>query len=326
MSWDFPRELETWGPRLEPAPAVSPEAAREYCRLLAATHYENFPVVTRLLPRRLHQHFFNVYAFCRWADDLGDEVGDRERSRELLGWWRGELRACYDGQTRHPVFVALRETVGEFGIPCQPFEDLVSAFEQDQWKHTYETFDELRDYCRRSADPVGRIVLHLFRAVDDENTALSDSICTGLQLANFWQDVARDAAIGRKYLPEEDCRRFGYTAEEYGHKSSTDNFRKLLAFEIARARDFLEAGRPLVDRLPRAFQIDMELFVRGGLCILRKIETLGYRVWETRPKVTRWDLCKLFAGAWCRQAGRRLGLVAPRAIPERGARSERVSP
>lgn len=312
MKWDFRHELDEWGPDGRQTGPASPQFAREYCRNLARTHYENFPVVTRLLPEELHQHFFNVYAFCRWSDDLGDEIGDPARSRELLGWWSRELAGCYAGDVRHPVFVALRETVSEFDIPRRPFDDLISAFDQDQVKTRYETFDELRDYCRRSADPVGRIVLYLMRSATDENFVYADSVCTGLQLANFWQDVRRDDAIGRKYLPAEDCRRFGYSDEEFSLKESTESFRKLLRFEVGRAREFLEAGRPLVGRLPRAFQMDMELFIRGGLCILKRIEKIGYCVWERRPKVTKGDLVRLFVTSWLRQLGRRCGLIRHR--------------
>ena len=181
-----------WGPRATHCPPPTPAEAAAYCRRLATTHYENFPVVSWLLPRRMHQHFYNIYAYCRWADDLGDEVGDVAQSLELLGWWREELTSCFEDRPRHPVFVALGPTIHEFGIPVEPFGDLISAFEQDQSVHEYETFEQLTDYCRRSANPVGRLVLYLCRQATSENFVWSDSICTGLQLANFWQDVARE--------------------------------------------------------------------------------------------------------------------------------------
>jgi squalene synthase HpnC len=296
---DFESQLQAWGPQSN-APAPSLTEANAYCRRLATTHYENFPVVSWLLPRDLHQHFFNVYSYCRWADDLGDEPKDPNRARELLAWWRHELDACYQGDCRHPVFVALKETIHEFAIPIDPFRDLLSAFEQDQSVRDYSTFDQLRDYCRRSADPVGRLVLYLCRQHRAETVAWSDSICTGLQLANFWQDVARDADIGRCYLPREDRERFGYTDADLAGRVTNPAFQELMTFEVQRARDFLLNGLPLVPALPKNIRIDIDLFARGGLCILGKIQAQQYRVWEKRPKVKKWDLLRLFVGSWWR--------------------------
>jgi squalene synthase HpnC len=293
----FQEDLARFGPERAHSAGVAPSEARNYCRKLATTHYENFPVVSCFLPRNLHQHFYNVYAYCRWADDLGDEVGDPARSLELLGWWRDELDACYAGQATHPVFVALRETIAEFGIPRTPFADLISAFEQDQRVTGFATFEELRDYCRRSADPVGRLVLHLCRQATEENFRWSDSVCTGLQLANFWQDVARDADIGRSYLPEEDCRQFGYSTEDQQGRVTNEAFLKLMRFEVERAGEFLrpwrDASRPELKAFPFRVQVDLELFSRGGEKILDRIAAIGYRVWDSRPVVTRGDLLKL---------------------------------
>ncbi len=294
---DFPHQLQTWGPQSSSAVPTLAEAER-YCRDLAISHYENFPVVSWLLPRELHQHFFNVYAYCRWADDLGDETKDRQLATQLLTWWSSELDACYQGETRHPVFVALRPTIEEFQLPVEPFRDLVSAFQQDQTVHEYATFTELRDYCRRSADPVGRLVLHLCRHHCVETVAWSDSICTGLQLANFWQDVSRDADIGRCYLPREDRERFGYSDTDLAGRVTNQAFLDLMAFEVRRAREFLIAGLPLIPVLPRKLRMDIDLFARGGLCILQKIEAQGYRVWTQRPKVSKSDVAQLLARAW----------------------------
>ncbi len=310
MAWDFSRQLEQWGPQANYKPA-SLAAAREYCREVTTRHYENFSVVSRLLPEELHPHFQSVYAFCRWSDDLGDEVAGHQESLDLLAWWRGELATCENGSPTHPVFVALLQTIREYQIPLEPFEDLISAFEQDQTKTEYETHAELRDYCRRSADPVGRIVLHLFREATPDNFELSDRICTGLQLANFWQDVARDYEIDRVYLPREDRDKFGYTDEQLNQKQSTPEFLELLKTEVDLARQYLLSGRPLVDRLPARFQVDIDLFVRGGLCILDRIEQIGYRTWETRPVVTKWDGVRLFLRAVMRKWGRRMRLVSP---------------
>ena len=212
----FAQDLQLYGPQKSAlALPLDRRTAEAYCRTLATSHYENFPMVSWLLPKGLHQHFYNIYAYCRWADDLGDEVGDTKKSLELLAWWRGEVEACFAGQLRHPVFVALKPTIDEFSIPREPFLDLISAFEQDQSICEYDTFEQLRDYCRRSADPVGRLVLSLCRENTDLNVVWSDSICTGLQLANFCQDVARDFAIGRIYLPRADYERFGYHREDF---------------------------------------------------------------------------------------------------------------
>lgn len=299
----FSRDLELWGPNSK-QPAPSQLEAEAYCRELATSHYENFPLVSWLLPKGLHQHFYNVYAYCRWADDLGDEVGDSARSLELLAWWRRELTACYAGQCQHPVFVALRGTIDQFSIPIQPFQDLISAFEQDQSVKEYETFDQLRDYCRRSADPVGRLVLHLCRAVSEQNFAWSDSICTGLQLANFWQDVNRDYDIGRIYLPREDYERFGYRREDFDAREMNPAFRGLMKFEVDRARQFLTNGLPLIPQLPGRLQVDIDLFARGGLRILERIESIDYKVWQTRPKVTKFDALQLLFGALWRRCWR----------------------
>ena len=301
----FEADLVRWGPGAAPGHPVPSDEAEAYCRRLATSHYENFSLVSWMLPRTLHQHFYNVYAYCRWADDLGDESGCRERALELLAWWRGELAACYAGRCGHPVFVALRNTIEAFAIPPQPFEDLISAFEQDQRVVRYETFEPLRDYCRRSADPVGRLVLRICGHDTPENVAWSDSICTGLQLANFWQDVARDLDIGRVYLPSEDRARFGYSNDDLQHRRTTPAFLELMRYEVERARRFLLEGLPLVPRLPGRLQIDIDLFVRGGLKILERIERIGYRVWDTRPKVSKWDAALLFVGCAARAAGRR---------------------
>ena len=302
---DFAAQLEQWGPAGEIDSPVSLHDAQTYCKQLATTHYENFSVVSWLLPKKLHQHFYNVYAYCRWSDDLGDEVGDPAKSLELLAWWRSELAACYAGECRHPVFVALRETIERFEIPAVPFEDLLSAFEQDQRVTDYETFDQLRDYCRRSADPVGRLVLYLCEQFDEQNAAWSDSICTGLQLANFWQDVARDFEIGRIYLPQEDRNRFGYTQADLEGRVTNAAFLDLMRFEVDRAREFLRAGLPLVPQLPGRLQVDIEMFARGGLKILERIERIGYRVWDERPVVTKLDAMRILSGCLMRGMARK---------------------
>ena len=298
------QQIDRWYPPPKDGKAEVPllDDARAYCRELATGHYENFPLVSWLLPPALHQHFYNVYAFCRWADDLGDEIGDRDRSLELLGWWRSELKACFAGEARHPVFVALRPTIDRFVIPIKPFDNLISAFEQDQTVVEYQSYEQLLDYCTRSADPVGRIVLYLCESVSEQNFAWSDSICTGLQLANFWQDVNRDLDIGRIYLPEQDRERFGVTREQLLNRETTDGFLQLMEFEVDRARSLLNAGLPLVEQLPGRLQVDIDLFARGGLRILDRIQSINYRVLDQRPVVTKRDAFGLLLAA----VGRRL--------------------
>ena len=243
----FEDDLRRFGPA---SSAVSREEAKAYCAKLTATHYENFSVVTWLTPREHRPAFQSIYAFCRWSDDLGDEVGDPARSLELLDWWRGELRAMYEGRARHPVMVALEETVARYEIPIDPFEALIDAFVQDQSVTEYLTYPQLADYCTRSANPVGHLVLHVAGAYSDENARLSDATCTALQLANFWQDVARDLAIGRIYLPREDRDRFGYPESDLRALRFTPAFAELMKFEVDRTRRLFEQGRLWLPRIP----------------------------------------------------------------------------
>lgn len=285
-----------WGPDAPPRP-VSLIEAREYCRRFTRRHSENFSVTTLPLPRRLMPHFQAVYAYCRWADDLGDETGGGAHALDLLRWWRNELRRCYDGQPRHPVIVALTETIGRFQIPVQPFLDLIYAFEQDQLVKRYSTYEQLSEYCRFSADPVGRLVLYLFECFDAPRAELADRICTALQLANFWQDVARDLTIGRVYLPEEDRRRFGYSDADLAARRFTPAFARLMRFEVERTRDLFYRGLPLVDLVPSEVRVDVDLFARGGLAVLGKIERLNYNVWRRRPRLAKWEKARLFLGA-----------------------------
>ncbi len=284
----FVAELQHLGPTAAYAPFPI-DRARAYCRHLARTHYENFSVATLLLPRRLTQHFHNVYAYCRWADDLGDETGGGAEALGLLAWWREELLRCYDGAPRHPVMVALQQTIRRFEIPAEPFLNLLTAFEQDQRVKRYETYDELLGYCVNSANPVGRLVLYLCECYDDMRAQLADLVCTGLQLANFWQDVARDFTIGRVYLPAADRRRFGYLDADLEARHFTPAFAELMRFEIERARTLLNGGLGLVPLMPPDVQMDIELFAHGGLAILRKIELIGYDVWQTRPALAKWE-------------------------------------
>jgi len=270
-----------------PERAPSPAEARAYCERLARTHYENFSVASWFLPRRLRQHFFNVYAYCRIADDLGDEVGDAAASLQLLDQWEAELDACYEGQPRHPVFVALAETVRVCEIPKQPFADLLRAFRQDQTVTRFPTFADVIAYCRYSANPVGHLVLHVCGYHDAERQALSDFTCSALQLANFWQDVSPDYAKGRIYLPLEDLARFGVTEEDIARQWNTPAFCEMMRFEVERAREWFQKGLPLIGRLDRELAVDIELFSRGGQEILNAIERQNYAVLGRRPAISK---------------------------------------
>jgi squalene synthase HpnC len=291
-------ELAIHGPGLAVRPEVSLGEARAYCRRLARRHYENFTVASWLLPAELRQHFCNVYAYCRWSDDLADETMGGAESLELLDWWQTELEKCYrGGAAGHPVFVALAETIREFEIPIEPLHDLLVAFRQDQTIARYETFEQLAGYCRNSANPVGRLVLYLGRSHDATRGALSDSICTGLQLANFWQDVARDYQRGRIYLPQESCRAAGYTEAMFARGEFNLQFRELLTGEVERAESFFEAGEPLVSLLPGELRIDVQLFIDGGRAILDAIRKIDYNVWRRRPVVSKWKKLGLLGHA-----------------------------
>jgi squalene synthase HpnC len=282
-----------------PAEAPTQAEAREYCRRLARTHYENFSVATWFLPQMLRQDFFNVYAYCRISDDLGDEVGDANASLRLLDQWKAELDACYDGSPRHPVFVALGETVRKCEIPKQTFVDLLTAFRQDQRVSRYSTFEDVLGYCRYSANPVGHLVLYLCGYRDAERQALSDFTCTALQLANFWQDVSADYARGRIYLPLEDLRRFGVCEQDISAQRNTSSFCDLMRFEVERAREWFRRGLPLIEKVDRELAIDIELFSRGGQEILNAIEAQGFNVLGRRPAISKPRKLALVAGvAW----------------------------
>jgi len=284
-----------------PERAPSLAEAQEYCRCLARSHYENFSVATWFLPGELRQHFYNVYAYCRISDDLGDEVGDSDVSLQLLDEWETELNACYDGHPRHPVFVALAETIRKFEIPKQEFADLLGAFRQDQNVSRYDTFNDLLGYCHYSANPVGHLVLYVCGYRDSERQRLSDYTCTALQLANFWQDVSADFAKGRIYLPLEDLRRFGVSEAGIRHGENTAAFREMLKFEVARAREWFEQGLPLIARVDRRLATDIELFSRGGQEVLNAIERQDYAVLGNRPLISKRRKLALVARAALRK-------------------------
>lgn len=276
--------------------------AEAYTRWLATHHYENFHLATFLLPRRLHQDFFNVYAFCRWADDLGDEIGDEAESERLLRWWESELDRMYRGDAQHPVYVALRVTASRHILPKEPFQDLIRAFLQDQRVHRYQTYEELLAYCRWSANPVGRLVLHLCGYSDEQRQRLSDATCTALQLANFWQDVSVDLAKGRLYLPLEALERHGCPEEDVLAGRATPAFRAALKEAVGAARRLFLEGLPLARMVNRRLSVDIELFSRGGMKVLDKIERLDYDVLSKRPSISRTERAWLLVATVARAA------------------------
>ena len=270
-----------------PEVAPSLDESREYCRRLARTHYENFSVATWFLPKKLRQDFLNVYAYCRISDDLGDEVGDATAALALLDEWQAELDACYAGTPRHPVFVALVETVRKFDIPKHEFSDLLIAFRQDQTVTRFETFADLLAYCRYSANPVGHLVLYLCGYHDAERQQLSDYTCTALQLANFWQDVTVDYSKGRIYLPLEDLRRYSVTENDLAQSCNTPAFCEMMEFEVKRAREWFHHGLPLIKKVDAQLAVDLELFSRGGQEILNAIERQRFAVLGRRPVISK---------------------------------------
>jgi squalene synthase HpnC len=250
-------------------------------------HYENFTVVSLLLPRQLKQHFYNIYAFCRHADDLADEVADKNESLRLLNALKADVHRMYTGTPEQLIMVACQQTVRQFGIPADPFLKLIDAFEQDQRISRYETYDQLVDYCTRSADPVGHLVLYLCGYSDPERQHLSNLTCTGLQLANFWQDVGNDLSRGRIYLPLEDLRRFGVPESDILTRHFTPAFADLMRFEVDRAEALFKQGEALLPLVGRRVRTDIALYGRGGQAILQSIRQIGYNTLEHRPKISR---------------------------------------
>ena len=296
----FAEDLERFGPQAVQTNPLTLRQSRRYCRRLAARHYENFTVVSRLLPGRLRQHVCNIYAYCRWADDLADETGDPKQSLALLAWWEAQLHDCYREKATHPVFMALSETIRKFDIPPEPFVDLLVAFRQDQRVTRYESREQVLEYCRYSANPVGRMILYLGDCYTSDRVRMADSICTGLQLTNFCQDVASDWDRNRIYLPQVVCRRFGYDEEMFARRECNDAFRQLLATHVEQAEGWLHEGQPLAAKMSLGLQTPVALFVQGGLAVLAAIRQRNYNVWKSRPTVSRIEKLRLLMRCWWR--------------------------
>jgi squalene synthase HpnC len=285
------------------------DRAYNYCERLARSHYENFPVGSSLIPKRLRKHFYSIYAFARIADDFADEgygQGYSERARlDLLDEWRRMLTESLAGRARHPVFVALAQTRAEFDLPAALFEDLISAFAQDVTVRRYESFNQLLDYCRRSANPIGRLILSLFGYRDDQRHRWSDDICTALQLANHWQDVAIDMDKDRIYLPLEDLSRFELTVDDLIGRHANDGVKRMMTFEVARARDMFARGKPLCTSVSGRLGLELRAVWLGGVRILERIEQNDYDVFGHRPVITSTDKIAILLTAASKGAFRR---------------------
>jgi len=303
-----------------PANGCAPAVAQAYTRRLATHHYENFNVASWLLPKELHQHFYNLYAYCRWADDLGDEIPEKERALELLDWWERELDACYEGKPAHPVFVALRETIVAKDVPKQPFADLLKAFRQDQVVKRYGTWEAVLDYCVYSANPVGRLVLYLCGYRDEQRQKLSDATCTALQLANFWQDVSRDLEKGRIYIPLDRAGAHSVSESDIVGRKFSQQYVALMKELIARTRELFEEGLPLSKKVRGKLSVDLEMFSRGGLAVLDAIEKMGYDTLNRRPKVSKGKQVRLLGRTIVAQVFERGSENRRGGFPREGAR------
>lgn len=261
--------------------------ARQYCRDLVQSHYENFHVASWFLPKRLRPHFHSIYSYCRVSDDLGDEVASPAQALALLDVWQEQLDACYRGEAKHPVFVALRETIRTCDIPKAPFADLLTAFRQDQTVTRYASMDAVLAYCRNSANPVGRLVLYVCGYRDAERFALSDETCSALQLANFWQDVREDFGRGRIYIPQDAMAAAGVNEELLARGVAIPAFRALMREQIDYTRAMFGRGAKLIAMVDRELSVDLDLFTRGGIEILRAIEARQYDVLSARPIISK---------------------------------------
>jgi len=282
------------------------DSSFKYCEQIAKGHYENFPVASLLLPKEKRKYVYAIYAFARAADDFADEEGiegGAAKRLALLDEWNGKLRDCYNGKVYDPIFIALAKTVEDNRIPIEPLENLLNAFRQDVVKQRYEKFDELLEYCRNSANPVGRLVLMIFGCHDEEFFKYSDKICTALQLTNFWQDIEVDLRKERVYLPEEDITKFGYSYKELELKQENESFRSLVKFEVERTKKIFDEGKKLIEMTAAAgkelkkLSKELKLTWNGGKTILKKIEEINYKVLNQRPSISGFDKIKIFIGS-----------------------------
>lgn len=300
MSSSFANDLRRYGPGSgRPAPDLT--VARGFCDRLIRSRSDRATTVAALLPRRVAPHVRAVEAWYCWAEGLSTGAGGGPRALELLAWWRDELRACYDRRPTHPVTVVLGETLERYDLPQRAFLDVLFALEQDQLVTRYATSDQLLDYCRHSANPLGQLALVLGRVRDDAASALADHVCTGLRLAKVCRDVAPDFDRGRIYVPEEDRKAFG-CSEDWTARRATPVFRELMRSQVERARDELYRGYPLVDHVPAALRVVVELTIEIGLADLRRLERHGFDAWTAPRAMSWWERARLTMWAIGRQA------------------------
>lgn len=290
-------DLKRYGPSSAPN-QLSLAECQAYCGALTRLHYENFSVASRLVPREMRQHLANVYAYCRWSDDLADETGDSELATSLLAWWRDQLEQCYRGQAVHPVFVALSQTIEKYELSQELFANLLDAFLQDQTTKRYENVEQLKEYCRGSADPVGRILLAMCNIDDPESLRQSDSVCTGLQIANFCQDIRVDSLRDRIYMPREIWSNFDVDEAMILSAKPNEKLKKALKYWCQCSHQHLSDGLLLVQTVPPWLARDLQLFVRGGLRILEEIRRSDYDVWSREIEVSRNTKLFLLFRAW----------------------------
>ncbi len=282
------------------------DEAFEYCDRLAANHYENFPVGSRFIPKKLRPYVHSIYAFARIADDFADEPDTLDNLRfALLENWEGQLLQCMWRTPQHPVFIALKETIHKFDLPVTLFQDLLMAFKMDVATKRRDRFEDLLTYCRYSANPIGRLVLLLFGHRDPELHALSDSICSALQLANFWQDIAVDYQKDRIYLPLEDMTKFGYREEDLKNRRHNEAFRNLMRHEIAQTRELFHRGHPLCNKVGRELRFELHLIWNGGMTILDRVERVDYNVFIHRPTLGLKDKITMVTKAAIARYGRK---------------------
>jgi len=273
------------------------ERAYAYCDDFVQAHHEIYPVASRFVPAAIRPHLMAVYAFARSADDFADEPAYEGRRSEALARWEDELNRAAHGEATHPVFVALADTMEQHDLPIPPFEDLLSSYRSDMDVRRYATFSALRSYTARSADPVGRLLLALFGYRQPELVRFADEISTALQLTNFWQDVAKDAARDHIYLPAEDLHFFGVTEADIKALKPTKAIRDLLRYEVARTRALYERGRPLLGMLGNDLKLELGLIWLVGTTILEKIESADYDVFTQRLAIGRRDKALIMAKA-----------------------------
>jgi squalene synthase HpnC len=272
----------------------SAEDGFRYCETIARSHYENFPVASHFVPKEMRKYVWTIYAFARIADDYADEPGFTLAERmDNLNQWEQYLDECYNGNPTHRVFAALAETVERFQIPFELFQNLLTAFRADVTVKRYETYEDLLAYCRNSANPIGRMILLLLNYRSDAMMELSDSICTALQLTNFWQDVSVDLQKDRIYLPLEELEEFDYFEQDLFNQKVNDHFCSLMAFQVQRTAELFVKGKPLLTLVGKDLSRELKLTWNGGTRILQKIHDQNYDVLTKRPTLSRLDKLEL---------------------------------